>query len=160
MWSSHPLPPIPASKTAAASTFELNGKPLAALPTRDSFLPILAVLQLSAQQKKPLSAIAASYNLPVAAADRLENFAQEKGAALMAHLRASKDNLETFLAPVGKVKNTSDIDGLRVTLTDGSTIHFRPSGNAPEMRCYVEAANQDDADALLHKGLDLIRNFG
>lgn len=142
------------------SEFTLNGKALSPLPTRDSFLPILAVLQLSASQKKSFSAIAETYSLPVAAADRLENFAQEKSAALMEHLRASKNNLETFLEPVGKVKSTSDIDGLRVTLTDGSTIHFRPSGNAPEMRCYVEAANQGEAETLLGKGLDLIRNFG
>ncbi|NWJ26921.1 polysaccharide biosynthesis phosphomannomutase UppO [Rhizobium sp. RM] len=143
-----------------ASTFTVNGKPLAPLPTRDSFLPVLAVLLLSAEQKKPLSEIASAYNLPVAAADRLENFAQEKSAALMSYLRASKDNLAKFLEPVGAVKATSDIDGLRVALTNGSTIHFRPSGNAPEMRCYVEAANQDEAETLLHKGLDLIRNFG
>ena len=78
----------------------------------------------------------------------------------MAHLRASGDNLAGFLASVGKVQSTSDIDGLRVTLTDGSTIHFRPSGNAPEMRCYVEAANEQDAETLLKKGLNLIRNFG
>lgn len=70
----------------------------------------------------------------------------------MTHLRASRDNLEAFLAPVGTVKALSDIDGLRVALTDGSTIHFRPSGNAPEMRCYVEAANQDAAETLLNKG--------
>lgn len=143
-----------------ASSFTLNGRPLSPLPTRDSFLPVLAVLLLSSEQKKPLSQIAAAYNLPVAAADRLENFAQEKSAALMAHLRASRTNLEAFLAPVGTVKGLSDIDGLRVSLTDGSTIHFRPSGNAPEMRCYVEAANQDEAETLLSKGLDLIRNFG
>ena len=143
-----------------ASEFTLNGKSISPLPTRDSFLPILAVFQLSASEKKSLSAIAEAYSLPVAVADRLENFAQEKSSALMEHLRASKDNLETFLAPVGKVKSTSDIDGLRVTLADGSTIHFRPSGNAPEMRCYVEAANQDEAETLLGKGLDLIRNFG
>jgi len=143
-----------------ASAFTLNGRPLSPLPTRDSFLPILAVLLLSAEQKKPLSQIAAAYNLPVAAADRLENFAQEKSAALMTHLRASRTNLDAFLAPVGTVKALSDIDGLRVALTDGSTIHFRPSGNAPEMRCYVEAANQDEAETLLNKGLDLIRNFG
>ncbi len=143
-----------------ASSFTLNGNPLAPLPTRDSFLPVLAVLHLSAVEKKPLSHIAAAYNLPVAAADRLENFAQEKSAALMTHLRTSRTNLDTFLAPVGTVKGLSDIDGLRVSLTDGSTIHFRPSGNAPEMRCYVEAANQDEAEALLSKGLELIRNFG
>ncbi|UHS62055.1 phosphomannomutase [Agrobacterium vaccinii] len=143
-----------------ASPFTLNGKTVSALPTRDCFLPLLAALKLVAEQKKPLSEIAAAYKLPVAAADRLQDFAQEKSAALMEHLRSSRTNLESFLAPVGAVKETSDIDGLRVTLTNGDTIHFRPSGNAPEMRCYVEAANEDDADALLNKGLDLIRNFG
>ncbi len=143
-----------------ASPFTLNGKTVSALPTRDCFLPLLAALKLAAEQKKPLSEIAAAYKLPVAAADRLQDFAQEKSAALMEHLRSSRTNLESFLKPVGAVKETSDIDGLRVTLKNGDTIHFRPSGNAPEMRCYVEAANEDDADALLNKGLDLIRNFG
>jgi phosphomannomutase len=143
-----------------ASSFTVNGETLSPLPTRDSFLPVLAVLSLAATKKQSLSDLAASYRLPVAAADRLENFAQEKSAALMSHLRASPDNLANFLSSVGSVKSTSDIDGLRVALTDGSTIHFRPSGNAPEMRCYVEAANQQEAEQLLQKGLGLIRNFG
>ena len=143
-----------------ASPFEFSGKTISPLPTRDCFLPLLAALKLVADQKKPLSEIAAAYKLPVAAADRLQDFPQEKSAAIMDHLRSSRANLEAFLAPVGTVKDTSDIDGLRVTLTDGSTIHFRPSGNAPEMRCYVEAANEDEAKALLSKGLDLLHNFG
>ncbi|WP_296079604.1 phosphomannomutase [uncultured Agrobacterium sp.] len=143
-----------------ATPFTLHGKIIAPLPTRDCFLPILATLQLKALEKKKLSQIAAAYSLPVAAADRLQNFAQEKSSALMEHLRASRANLEQFLRPVGDVHSTSDIDGLRVTLTNGNTIHFRPSGNAPEMRCYVEAANEDEANALLNQGLDLIRNFG
>ncbi len=143
-----------------ATPFTLHGKIIAPLPTRDCFLPILATLQLKALEKKKLSQIAAAYSLPVAAADRLQNFAQEKSSALMEHLRASRSNLEQFLRPVGQVQSTSDIDGLRVTLTNGNTIHFRPSGNAPEMRCYVEAANEDEANALLNQGLDLIRNFG
>ncbi|MGV1870095.1 phosphomannomutase [Agrobacterium rosae] len=143
-----------------ASPFILNGKTVSALPTRDCFLPLLAAMKLAAEQNKPLSEIAAAYKLPVAAADRLQDFAQEKSAALMEHLRSSPTNLENFLKSVGAVKETSDIDGLRVTLSNGNTIHFRPSGNAPEMRCYVEAANEDEANALLNKGLDLIRNFG
>lgn len=142
-----------------ASPFTLNGKTVSPLPTRDCFLPLLAVLKLAADQQKPLSEIAAAYKLPVAAADRLQDFAQEKSSALMEHLRSSRTNLESFLRPVGTVKDTSDIDGLRVTLGNGNTIHFRPSGNAPEMRCYVEAANEDDANALLNEGLNLIRNF-
>ncbi|MCK8780197.1 phosphomannomutase [Rhizobium sp. NTR19] len=134
-----------------------GGGALAPLPTRDSFLPILAVLSLAAQQKMPLSNVAASFALPHAAADRLENFPVETSAALMAHLRASDDNLAAFLAPLGTVASKSDIDGLRVTLADCRIIHLRPSGNAPEMRCYVEAATAQDAEALLGKGLNLIR---
>ncbi|MBB4103824.1 phosphomannomutase [Allorhizobium borbori] len=142
-----------------ASPFTVNGKRLDPLPTRDCFLPILAPLYLSAAQKKSLSTIAKDFNLPVAAADRLENYPLEKSGALMAHLRETRANLESFVAPVGAVAAVSDIDGLRISLADGSTIHFRPSGNAPEMRCYVEAASEAAANALLAKGLELARTF-
>jgi phosphomannomutase len=145
--------------TLTASTFAVDGKPLSPLPTRDSFLPILAALHAAASAKKTLSAVAAGYALPFAAADRLENFPVETSAALMAHLRASQAGLAAFLAPVGSVAATSDIDGLRVTLSDGRIIHFRPSGNAPEMRCYVEAKSESEAKTLLEQGLGLIRGF-
>mgnify|MGYP002776771381 FL=1 len=77
----------------------------------------------------------------------------------MAYLRGSAENLDRFLKPIGAAAETSDIDGLRVTLTDGRIIHFRPSGNAPEMRCYVEAKTEEEAAQLLKAGLEEIRNF-
>lgn len=138
------------------SGFSLDGGELKALPTRDSFLPALAVLGMAARAGQSLSALSAAYSLPIALSDRLENFAVERSAALMAHLRASADNLAGFLAPLGEVKSVSDIDGLRVTLGDDSVVHFRPSGNAPEMRCYVEARDQSEAEALLAKGLSTL----
>lgn len=143
--------------TLTGSRFTVEGKALDALPTRDSFLPILATLYAAARARKPLSAVAGSYRLPFAAADRLENFPVETSAALMTHLRASDANLAAFLAPIAGVSSKSDIDGLRVTLADGRIIHFRPSGNAPEMRCYVEAISESEAKTLLEQGLDLIR---
>lgn len=143
--------------TLTASRFIIEGQPIRALPTRDSFLPILATLYAAALARQSLSTVAANYRLPFAAADRLENFPVETSAALMAYLRASDANLTDFLAPVAGVASKSDIDGLRVTLADGRIIHFRPSGNAPEMRCYVEAADENEAKALLEQGLDLIR---
>ncbi|WP_349436819.1 phosphomannomutase [Pararhizobium sp. A13] len=145
--------------TLTATDFTLNGTLLKALPTRDSFLPVLAVLSRAARAGKPLSALAADYALPVALSDRIENFPLETSAALMAFLRAGKDNLVQFLEPIGTPDSISDIDGLRVTLTDGRVIHFRPSGNAPEMRCYVEAETAEQAQALLEQGLDRIRAF-
>ncbi|WP_174718620.1 phosphomannomutase [Rhizobium sp. 11515TR] len=142
--------------TLTSSRFTVDGKPFEPLPTRDSFLPILATLYAAAKARKPLSAVAGSYRLPFAAADRLENFPVETSAALMAYLRASDANLSDFLKPVATVASKSDIDGLRVTLVDNRIIHFRPSGNAPEMRCYVEASSESEAKALLEQGLGLI----
>jgi len=145
--------------TLTASEFNLNGAQLAPLPTRDCFLPMLAVLSLAASEHKPLSAVAASFALPVAAADRLENFPVETSAKLMAYLRQSPDNLAEFLKPIGEPARMSDIDGLRVTLKDERIIHFRPSGNAPEMRCYVEAKDEAAAASLLDAGLNRIRQW-
>lgn len=135
------------------SDFEVAGGVLRALPTRDSFLPALAVLGTAAKAGQSLSALATAYSLPIALSDRLENFAVERSGALMAYLRASADNLAGLVAPLGQVKSVSDIDGLRITLADDSVVHVRPSGNAPEMRCYVEAKDQAAAEALLAKGL-------
>lgn len=142
-----------------ASAFALPGGTLEPLPTRDSFLPILAPLWFAAQNKLPLSQLSAKFNMPFAMADRLENFLVETSGALMAFLRQSDDNLAGFLAPIGGIATKSDIDGLRVTFEDGRVIHLRPSGNAPEMRCYVEARTEDEAQALLADGLSLIRQW-
>ncbi|WP_064705938.1 phosphomannomutase [Rhizobium bangladeshense] len=140
-----------------ATPFDINRQNLRALPTRDCFIPMLAILSLAAARRQPVSAVASSYKLPFAAADRLENFPVETSAALMEYLRASDENLASFLQPIGVVAAQSNIDGLRVTLSDGRIIHFRPSGNAPEMRCYVEAGSESAAFDLLHAGLDRIR---
>lgn len=142
-----------------ASPFQVNGTEVAPLPTRDCFLPSLAALSAARSAGVSLRTLSAGFHLPVANADRLENFPLETSAALMAHLRSGSDNLARFVSPLGTVAKVSDIDGLRVTLADGSVIHFRPSGNAPEMRCYVEAESEKAADALLSKGLGLIQAF-
>lgn len=139
--------------------FLINGKLVRALPTRDSFLPCLAVLYAAKQANTSLSTYAREFSLPSAASDRLENFPVEKSARLMEHIQASKDNLDKFLAPIGKSAHVSQIDGLRITLEDGRIIHFRPSGNAPEMRCYIEAGDEMAAHELLKKGLSLLSQW-
>ncbi len=141
------------------STFTTPTSTISALPTRDSFLPILATLFLAARTPGPLSKIAAGFHLPYALADRLEEIAIEKSAALMADLRSSRQKLGTFMGPVGTIHSVSDMDGLRVTLSDKTIVHFRPSGNAPEMRCYVEAGDATAAASLLEKSLALVRNW-
>lgn len=138
-----------------ASVFNLSGGPLRPLPTRDSFLPILAGLSQIVEQRLPLSGVVRALQLRAALSNRIENYPVDRSAALMAHLRAEPANLESFLATLGKVASVSDLDGLRVQFDHGAIIHFRPSGNAPEMRCYVEADSEENARHLLASGLRL-----
>lgn len=67
-------------------------------------------------------------------------------------------NSDAFLAQLGGVCAGVDrTDGLRVTLTDGRIVHLRPSGNAPELRLYVEADTADISKQDLDDGLNLLR---
>jgi phosphomannomutase len=122
-----------------------------------SILPILAVLSLASTQKKPLSVVSRSYGLPVAVSDRLENYPVEASTALISHLRNSNDNLAVFLRDIGEVISMNGMDGIRVLLSGKRIIHFRPSGNAPEMRCYAEAETETGALELLNAGLARLR---
>ncbi len=133
------------------SDVEVNGALLTALPTRDAMLPILAVLGAARAAGQSLSALAATLPPRFARSDRLQHVPAEKSAALLERLRTDAAG---FLAPVGTIRSVSDIDGLRYVLGSGDVIHYRPSGNAPELRCYTEAATAGRADALLAWGLD------
>jgi phosphomannomutase len=141
------------------TSFERGDMNLASLPTRDCFLPILAMLAIRAGVEKPLSQIASAYSLPVALSGRIENFPIEKSTALMAHLQDGTKNAMEFMWSIGTVSNIDKTDGLRMTLEDGSIIHLRPSGNAPEMRCYVEAVSAGEAKRLMASAMALIASW-
>ena len=47
----------------------------------------------------------------------------------------------------------NQVDGLRVALASGDIVHLRPSGNAPELRCYGEAGTPERAAELCRWGL-------
>ena len=49
----------------------------------------------------------------------------------------------------GKPIGLDQTDGLRITLKGDEIVHFRPSGNAPELRCYAEAATPARAAQLV-----------
>ncbi|RWD73481.1 phosphomannomutase [Mesorhizobium sp.] len=134
----------------------VNGKILSALPTRDSFLPILAVLGTMASAGKTLSNLRETWNLPVCASERLENFPVETSRGLMSKL-ADRDALQRFLAPFGMVADVDETDGLRARMTSGEIIHLRPSGNAPEFRCYAEAASHERASEIVAMALERAR---
>ncbi|CTQ56362.1 Phosphoglucosamine mutase [Roseibium album] len=145
--------------TLTASEFQVAGGQFSALPTRDCFLPILVVLASSVASGLSLSALKDSLRMNATSADRLKDYPQENSAALMGWLTHSSANLASFIQPIGVPTSVNDLDGLRVAFEDGAVIHFRPSGNAPEMRCYVEAENPEKCKLLLESGLDLLSTF-
>ncbi len=55
------------------------------------------------------------------------------------------------------MRSIDRLDGLRFELNDGSVVHYRASGNAPELRCYVEAQTRERAFELLAWGLEAAR---
>jgi phosphomannomutase len=137
------------------SDCQLNGKTLTALPTRDALLPTLAVLGTVASAKRPLSRLREMWKLPFCASARLENFPLESSRKLMRQL-ANLDSLQQFLAPFGTVAHVDETDGIRARMQSGEIIHLRPSGNAPELRCYSEAADFDRATALVALTLEKV----
>jgi phosphomannomutase len=141
------------------SHFMMAGGELTALPTRDCFLPILAMLHLCKAENEPLSQILALRKFTATDGNKLENFPLQSSAALMKHLMSSTENLAAYMKDFGTVAETSTLDGLRITLEDKSIVHYRPSGNAPELRCYVEAESNDASRDLLRRSLAAALGF-
>lgn len=135
----------------------LPGGVLSALVTRDSLLPIVAPLT-RAQAVSGLSVLMAQEPRRFTAADRLENVPSEQSAALIRGFDTDVAALGAFLGNLGEAPTSIDrTDGLRVRCVSGRIVHFRPSGNAPELRLYVEAEAVRVASDLLEQGIAELR---
>ncbi|OIR09419.1 phosphoglucosamine mutase [mine drainage metagenome] len=130
---------------------------LAALPTRDAVLPMLALLCLARERGCKVSQLSRDLPARYTASDRLQNFVTDKSQSLIARLRASTAMLMQTLAPQsGSVAEIDQTDGLRVTFATGDIVHLRPSGNAPELRCYAEASTPQRAKLLCDECLQRV----
>ncbi|WP_339765261.1 phosphomannomutase [uncultured Hoeflea sp.] len=130
---------------------------LVALPTRDSVLPILCAFAAARAAGQSLSAHVAGLGLPVAASDRIENFPTAVSQTLVSELSNDANARAGFFEALGAVATTDLTDGLRVTLESGDIVHLRPSGNAPEMRVYSEAASETLAHEVIARAIARIR---
>jgi phosphomannomutase len=130
------------------SDIYLDGKPLAALPTRDAVLPFLMLL--AAASKGGISALVNALPTRYTHSDRIQSFAAVRSQAILAD---GVNDQKALLVKLGfndvQVLSTDTTDGLRLTLKNGCVIHLRPSGNAPELRCYAEAEDMAMAQALV-----------
>ena len=129
--------------------------PLPLLMTRDAVLPVVATL--AASRGAGLAALVASEPARFTAADRLQEVPVAASQALVRRLTDNARAQQVFLAVLGgAAADVNTLDGLRITLVDGRVVHLRPSGNAPELRLYVEAETAARAAETLKAGLALM----
>lgn len=149
---------------ASVAGFESNGgfllgsdlhveeRTIAALPTRDSVLPILATLAATRAAGVPLADLVVDLGFRPTTSHRLSEIPSSQSGPFLEGLRVAETR-EAFIAPLGSVTAVDEIDGIRIQLDGDRVIHFRASGNAPELRCYAEAEGDGEADRLVAWGL-------
>ncbi|MFH4534588.1 phosphomannomutase [Vibrio diabolicus] len=140
------------------SDVEINGKLLKALPTRDAVLP--AIMLLSAAKSKGISALVNELPARYTHSDRIQDFATTKSLSI---LETGKLNPQSLVSKLGfndsKVGSVDLTDGLRLTLSNNIIFHLRPSGNAPELRCYAEANSFEDAQKVVSQVLEKVQKL-
>ncbi|HEX2671341.1 MAG TPA: phosphomannomutase [Polyangiaceae bacterium] len=142
-----------------ATDFSLAG-PLPALPTRDAFLVPLAVLLSARAQGTSISRLLQTLPQRFTASDRLEDFptalSKERLGALA---QGGAEAIAAAFPAFGPVADVSTVDGLRVTFASDEVVHLRASGNAPELRCYTEAASEARSVELNEEALTVLRGW-
>ena len=140
------------------SDVQLNGQSLKRLPTRDAILP--AIMLLVAVGDGAISTLVSTLPQRFTHSDRIQHFATEKSQAIITQGKVNPITLLTKLGfeKVG-IENVDETDGLRIKLKNDLIIHLRPSGNAPELRCYAEADSYQEASECVVRALKNIQNI-
>lgn len=144
----------------------MAGRVLAALPTRDAVLPMVAVLVEVQRTGTPISALQTQLPARFTFSDRIKGFSTSRSQDLLADLQAGADDdvlkrLTHYFGNLAGEALTYDLtDGLRIVFVDGDIIHLRPSGNAPELRCYTESASPERAAHINSEILALVKGKG
>lgn len=133
---------------ANGGTFVGAGLGLPPLPTRDAILPVIAALGLAVDAGISVAELVARLPLQVAIADRLQEVPGERSTEFLERLRTDDAYAADVFVP-HEIAGVNAIDGMQFHLKGGETVHFRASGNAPELRSYVEAATEARARELL-----------
>ena len=128
------------------------------LPTRDAVLPAVACLVLAKEKGLSLSALAATLPPRFMKADRVKDVPGDKAKVFLGEIESSIDFRGGFDARIASPVEISTLDGVRMAFANGDTVHFRQSGNAPEMRIYVETGAADATETLLGELIEKLKS--
>lgn len=148
-----------------ASDVRRDGRTLRALPTRDALIVHLTILLSAMEQGKGIAELVSDLPRRYTYSDRLKDYPTETSRERIAALcsgDAAKDVQAiraVFGEHFGEVAGMDAIDGLRISFDGGDVVHLRPSGNAPEFRCYAEADTEERAAAINRVAMDIMRTW-
>lgn len=138
------------------SNVYINQQLLKALPTRDAVLP--AIMLLFRSKDKSISTLVEQLPARYTHSDRLQNVSFKTSMSL---INVGLSDPKAFPEYIGlndhHILYSDMTDGLRITLDNNDIVHLRPSGNAPELRCYAEADSQDEAYKIVETVLTNIK---
>ena len=142
------------------SPVNIGDKILAPLPTRDPVIVHLSILGAIKKYGIPISELVKWLPARFGASDRLQGIPSVISMNQINKLiENGQKSMEEFLPELGHISFIDLTDGLRMVFENSDVVHFRPSGNAPELRCYVEADSIDRAEWLLKYGLDTLKSW-
>ncbi len=133
---------------------QLNNKTLTALPTRDAVIVPLCLLLQAKQLECSISALLNTLPPRFTYSDRIKDFPTELSQSILAQMQTGKLEQDAAVLArlfAGKIERAVAFDctdGVRITLANDEVVHFRGSGNAPELRCYTEADSYSRAEEL------------
>jgi phosphomannomutase len=153
-----------------------RGRTLAALPTRDAFLPILSVLLCAAEKGVAVSDLFDALPRRFSRAALLRNFPRSTSLKIIRRFSPADEQLRgvnftgtsdpallkirgelgRFFSPelgFGAVEKADYTDGVRIYFAGGDIAHIRPSGNADELRIYAVADTLERAEEIVRHGI-------
>jgi phosphomannomutase len=130
------------------------------LATRDAVLPILCALFDAHVLGLTLAERFALLPKRFSRAALLPNFPQAVGRRIVAEFSGDgaevRERLQKLMPSelgLGNITRIDHTDGVRMTFASGDVIHFRPSGNADELRVYAVADTEERAETLAARGI-------
>ena len=132
------------------------------MPTRDAVILHLAILLLSIEKNITISELVSEMPQRFTHSNRLKEFPTEKSSDKINALYTGNESRDKetigaiFGEQFGPVSSFDTTDGLRITFESDEIVHLRPSGNAPEFRCYNEADTESRAIEMSEICMDIM----
>lgn len=148
-----------------ASDICIDGRNLTPLPTRDAIIVPLTILLMASQEDISIAELLQTLPQRFTSSGRLKNFPTELSEEKLLPLKTASMGKNIAAASAlfadifGTIKHIDNTDGVRITFESEEVAHLRPSGNAPELRCYNEADSSERAEVMNQQCMEMLASW-